>query len=158
MILVTGSSGTVGTEVLKQLTAKGAKVRAAYRSRPVSMNGVEGRGGFRDGRGAPTRPWPGAKPSSSSPAASPTRRGRDPPVAERLKRAGVRRVVKLFGVGGPRGGDSPKIHRPSSERSNASGMAYTLLRPTASCRTSSTTTATPSAPNGAFDTRATTPP
>lgn len=39
MILVTGSSGTVGKELLRQLVREGSKVRAAYRSRPPSVPG-----------------------------------------------------------------------------------------------------------------------
>ena len=42
MILVTGSSGTVGREVVKELTTAGASVRAGYRTRPPSTPGVRG--------------------------------------------------------------------------------------------------------------------
>jgi len=42
MILVTGASGTVGSEVVKALAGAGARVRAAYRTHPPSVpKGVE---------------------------------------------------------------------------------------------------------------------
>jgi uncharacterized protein YbjT (DUF2867 family) len=42
MILVTGASGTVGSEVVKALSGKGIKVRAGYRTRAQNIpSGVE---------------------------------------------------------------------------------------------------------------------
>src|SRR5688500_1847873 len=40
MILVTGSSGTIGSELIKILAAEGQPVRAGYRSRPPTTPGV----------------------------------------------------------------------------------------------------------------------
>ena len=37
MILITGASGTVGTEVVKALAERGARFRAAYRTRPQNL-------------------------------------------------------------------------------------------------------------------------
>ena len=130
MILVTGSSGTVGTEVLKQLTAKGAKVRAAYRSRPVSTSGVEGaRVDFETGEGLdPAMAGCEAVFLLSGGVADQT--GAEIRAVDAAKRAGVRRVVKLS-VWGAEGEDFSfaKIHRPVERAIERSGMAFTFLRP-----------------------------
>jgi nucleoside-diphosphate-sugar epimerase len=41
MILVTGSAGTVGSEVVKALSARGAPFRVGYRTRGPDAPGVE---------------------------------------------------------------------------------------------------------------------
>ena len=42
MILVTGSGGVVGRELLRELTALGEQVRAGYHTRPPFLPQVEG--------------------------------------------------------------------------------------------------------------------
>jgi uncharacterized protein YbjT (DUF2867 family) len=130
MILVTGSSGTVGTELLKQLTAKGAKVRAAYRSRPVSMPGVEGaRVDFETGDGLDAA-MAGCEAVFLLSGGVADQTGAEIRAVDAAKRAGVRRVIKLS-VWGAEGEDFSfaKIHRPVERAIERSGMAYTFLRP-----------------------------
>ena len=130
MILVTGSSGTVGTELLKQLTAKGAKVRAAYRSRPVSMPGVEGaRVDFETGEGLDAA-VAGCEAVFLLSGGVADQTGAEIRAVDAARRAGVRRVVKLS-VWGAEGEDFSfaKIHRPVERAIERSGMAFTFLRP-----------------------------
>lgn len=130
MILVTGSSGTVGTELLKQLTAKGAKVRAAYRSRPVSMSGVEGaRVDFETGEGLDAA-MAGCEAVFVLSGGVADQAAAEIRAVDAAKRAGVRRIVKLS-VWGAEGEDFSfaRIHRPVERAIERSGMAYTLLRP-----------------------------
>jgi len=130
MILVTGSSGTVGTELLKQLTAKGATVRAAYRSRPVSMPGVEGaRVDFETGEGLDAA-MAGCEAVFLLSGGVADQTGAEIRAVDAARRAGARRVVKLS-VWGAEGEDFSfaKIHRPVERAIERSGMAYTFLRP-----------------------------
>ena len=130
MILVTGSSGTVGTELLKQLTAKGAKVRAAYRSRPVSMPGVEGaRVDFETGEGLDAA-MAGCEAVFLLSGGVADQTGAEIRAVDAARRAGARRVVKLS-VWGAEGEDFSfaKIHRPVERAIERSGMAFTFLRP-----------------------------
>jgi len=130
MILVTGSSGTVGTELLKQLTAKGAKVRAAYRSRPVSMPGVEGaRVDFETGEGLDAA-MAGCEAVFLLSGGVADQTGAEIRAVDAARRAGARRVVKLS-VWGAEGQDFSfaKIHRPVERAIERSGMAFTFLRP-----------------------------
>ena len=130
MILVTGSSGTVGTELLKQLTAKGAKVRAAYRSRPVSMPGIEGaRVDFETGEGLDAA-MAGCEAVFLLSGGVADQTGAEIRAVDAARRAGARRVVKLS-VWGAEGQDFSfaKIHRPVERAIERSGMAFTFLRP-----------------------------
>ena len=130
MILVTGSSGTVGKEVLKQLLAKGAKVRAAYHSRPPGQSGVEAARvdlSTGDGLAAALAGCDAVFLLSNN---LPDQAGGEIRAVEAAKRARVRRVVKLS-VLGAEGNDYSfaKIHRPVEKAIEQSGMAYTHLRP-----------------------------
>jgi uncharacterized protein YbjT (DUF2867 family) len=130
MILVTGSSGTVGTELLRQLTAQGAKVRAAYRSRRPSVHGVEpARIDLATGEGLD------AALAGCDVVFLLTGELTDQTLAElraveRASRAGVRRIVKLSVWGAETDSYSfARIHRPVERAIESSGMGYTLLRP-----------------------------
>ena len=130
MILVTGSSGTVGTEVLKQLSANGTKVRAAYRSRPPSTPGVEAaRVDLSTGEGLDAA-MAGCEAVFLLSGGIPDQTEAEVRGVEAAKRAGVRRLVKLS-VMGAEGEDFSfaRIHRPVERAVESSGMAYTFLRP-----------------------------
>ena len=130
MILITGSSGTVGTEVLKQLSAKGAKMRAAYRSRPPSAPGVEAvRVDMSTGEGLDAA-MKGCESVFLLSGGIPDQTDAEIRAVDAAKRSGVRRLVKLS-VMGAEGEDFSfaRIHRPVERAVEASGMAYTFLRP-----------------------------
>ena len=130
MILVTGSSGTVGTEVLKQLSAKGTKVRAAYRSRPPSTPGAEAvKVDLSTGEGLDAA-MAGCDAVFLLSGGIPDQTEAEVRGVEAAKRAGVRRLVKLS-VMGAEGEDFSfaRIHRPVERAVESSGMAYTFLRP-----------------------------
>ncbi len=131
MILITGASGNVGSEVLKQATAAGLELRAAYQSSTKAN---------RAPAGVETVLVDFEKPESVSAAL----RGVDtlflvgPPsrnlpaleanVIDAVKKYGVRRLVKLSALGG-RNAIFPSLHRQSEERIERSGIPYTFLRP-----------------------------
>ena len=131
MILITGASGNVGKEVLKQIAATGAKVRAAFQTvskAAAAPSGVE----------VVTMDY--NQPQTLQAALKGVERvflvGPPTPnltVLERkaideIKQAGVRHVVKLSAMGG-RDAIFPRQHADSEDYIKSSGVAYTFLRP-----------------------------
>ena len=127
MILVTGASGTVGREVVKSLAAAGAKFKAAYRSRPEKVpDRVESVAVDFD------------RPETIPPALAgietvfllsnmvePEKR-----VVDAARRAGVKRIVKLSVNGAAEEAFTfAKWHRGVEKHIEASGLAWTFLRP-----------------------------
>jgi len=131
MILITGASGNVGKEVLKQVAATGAKVRAAFQTvtkaaaapsgveiasmdynKPetlqASLKGIE-------------RVFLVAPPTPNLPAL-------ERKAIDEIKQSGVRHVVKLSAMGG-RDAIFPRQHADSEDYIKSSGVAYTFLRP-----------------------------
>src|SRR5439155_14857666 len=130
MILVTGSSGPVGSDLLKQLTAKGEKVRAAYHSRPPAARGVEGaRVALSTGEGLDTA-LAGCDTVFLLSGGLPDQTAAELRAVEAARRKGVRRLVKLS-VWGAEGEDFSfaRVHRPVEKAIEKSGIAYTFLRP-----------------------------
>jgi uncharacterized protein YbjT (DUF2867 family) len=130
MILVTGSSGTIGTEVLRELQARGAPVRAGYRSRKPSLQGVEtARLDLSSGEGLPEA-LRGVEALFLLSGDMPNQAEVEIATVKAAKKTGVRRIVKLsvlnaaeeeFGFG--------RMHRAVEREIEASGIAYNLLRP-----------------------------
>ncbi len=131
-ILVTGATGTVGREVARLLGARGLPVRAALRD--------PGRADDAMPAGVAPVPFDFGRPETYDlalrgvealflmrpPAITDTRRYVDPLIAT-ARAAGVRRVVFLSVLGAER---LPVVPHRRIERSlEASGMAYTFLRP-----------------------------
>ena len=137
--LVTGATGLVGGELLRVLLRDGHAVRAAVRDK-------EGRNQKEAAelaeRGAEVVELDYARPETFAPAlrgvsavfyltipmsAEP---GHEPELFAAMKEAGVQRVVKLSVW---RAGDEAYLfarwHRASEKRLEASGLPYTLLRP-----------------------------
>ena len=130
MILITGASGNVGREVLKQLAQSGARVRAALQSQgkaPVpadvevaivdynrpgtltaALNGVE-------------RVFLVGPPTAQLPELE--RKAVDVIASSR-----IRHLVKLSAMGG-RGAIFPRQHAESEDYILSSGVPYTFLRP-----------------------------
>lgn len=131
MILITGASGNVGSEVLKQAVGARLQIRAAYQSperAKTAPSGVE------------TVVMDYNRPDTIRAAL----RGIErvflvgPPTAnvaemegrlvDEAKSAGVQHLVKLSALGG-RQATFPGLHRDSEEKIEASGLPYTFLRP-----------------------------
>ncbi|WP_224363427.1 SDR family oxidoreductase [Hyalangium versicolor] len=135
MILVTGATGTVGRELVKQLGAKGAKVRAMTRHpekvRPPVSGEIEFvRGDFED-RASLLRALEGIDTVFLLSAPGPKVAIHDLAMVEAAIRSRVRKMVKLAGMSAE-GYSTFKVgswHRPGEEALQTSGLAWTLLRP-----------------------------
>jgi uncharacterized protein YbjT (DUF2867 family) len=136
MILITGATGTIGSRVLALLTAKGAAVRAMTRdpSRLRSAAGVDVVQADYDDPASLAPAVAGVDtlflltaPASPSPH-------HDVAMLDVARAAGVSRVVRLSAIGtGETGDDGTTIgawHALAEQAVRASGMAWTLLRPT----------------------------
>ncbi len=132
MILITGASGNVGREVVKQALAVGLKIRATFQSPAVAAKAPAGLEGVI---------MDYAKPDTIRPALHGVEKIflvgpplRDLPTFEanfikEVRAAGRRQhVVKLSALGG-RESMFPSQHRDSEENIEASGLPYTFLRP-----------------------------
>ena len=131
MILITGASGNVGGEVLKQALAVGLKIRATFQSPAKAAKAPAGiEGVIMDY----------TKPETIRPALHGVEKiflvgppVRDLPVMEanfikEVCAAGRKHIVKLSALGG-RESMFPSGHRDSEENIEASGLPYTFLRP-----------------------------
>jgi uncharacterized protein YbjT (DUF2867 family) len=130
MILVTGSGGAVGRELLKELTAMGARVRAGYHTRPPSLPQVEGvRLDVTTGDGLDAA-LAGVASVFLLSGDLADQTGGELRVVEAARRAGVRHLVKLSVFGAESEAFSfAKIHRPVERAIEGSGIPYTFLRP-----------------------------
>ena len=131
MILITGASGNVGREVVKQALAVGLEIRATFQSPAVAAQAPAGLEGVI---------MDYAKPETIRAALHGVEKiflvG--PPVRElsaleanfvkEVRAAGGKHIVKLSAFGG-RGSTFPSGHRDSEENIEASGLPYTFLRP-----------------------------
>jgi len=126
MILVTGASGTVGSEVARQLRAQGAPVRVASRTASAGKDAL---------------PVDFAHPETLAPALAgvdavfllgatlPNQAELETNVVTAAKKAGVKRLVKLsvFGAATEAFGFA-RIHRAVEKAIEASGIPFTFLR------------------------------
>ena len=127
MILVTGASGTVGSEVVKALGGSGAKVRAGYRTRPQNIpKGVESVALDFD-KAETIRP---ALLGVDTVFLLSTMVDPERKVVDEAKRAGVKRIVKLSVYGAADEGFTfARWHRAVEKHIEASGVPWTFLRP-----------------------------
>ena len=131
MILITGASGNVGREVLRQIAQTGVHVRAAYQSvskAAAAPSGVElvtmdyndpatVRAALKD----VDRVFLVGPPSSNLLVL-------EGKAVDQIKRSGVKCLVKLSAMGG-RAAIFPRQHAESEDYIQSSGIAYTFLRP-----------------------------
>ncbi|MEV4158403.1 NAD(P)H-binding protein [Nocardia salmonicida] len=133
MILITGATGTIGSDIVRQLVAEGVAVRAATRDpkRTEFPAGVEVvRVDYRD----PTTFGPamrGIEAAFLVAIPGPDDTGTDAALVAAAREAGVRRVVKLsaVGTGDPRLGAPGSWHVPGEQAVRDSGLEWTILRP-----------------------------
>ncbi|MEU9451171.1 NAD(P)H-binding protein [Streptomyces sp. NPDC048277] len=132
MILVTGATGTIGSEVVRQLAGRGAKVRAFTRdpARAQVPAGVEVvRGDLADPASLDAA-LAGATAAFLLRPPGPDE-GQDAALAAAARAAGVGRLVKLsaIGTGEPAAGPSSMWHVDGERAVRDSGLAWTVLRP-----------------------------
>ncbi|WNV82854.1 NAD(P)H-binding protein [Umezawaea sp. Da 62-37] len=129
MILITGATGTIGSEVVRQLTGRGVPLRAMSRN-PSGPHGV--RADFDDPESL-RRAVEGVDAVFllTAPATATSRH--DLALLEAARAAGVARVVKLSAIGtGDTTADGRVIgewHLAGEEAVRGSGLEWTILRP-----------------------------
>ena len=131
MILITGASRNVGREVVKQALAVGLKIRATFKSPDVAAKAPAGLEGVIMDYAKPDTIRPALRGVEKIFLVGPP--VRDLPALEanfirEVSAAGRQHVVKLSALGG-RESMFPSLHRDSEENIEASGLAYTFLRP-----------------------------
>jgi uncharacterized protein YbjT (DUF2867 family) len=135
MILVTGATGTIGSEVVRQLAAAGQKVRAFVRKpeKAEKLKGpnVEIAKGDLDHADSLRAALQGVDHVFLLSAGLDTISKTEPKVVEEAKKAGVKHIVKLSVMGADMepGGAITRAHRGSEKAIEASGIAWTFLRP-----------------------------
>jgi uncharacterized protein YbjT (DUF2867 family) len=131
VILITGASGNVGREVVKQALAVGLKIRAAFQSPAVAAKAPAGLEGVIMDYAKPETIRPALQGVDKIFLVGPP--VRDLPAFEanfvkEVRAAGRKHIVKLSALGG-RESMFPSGHRDSEENIEASGLPYTFLRP-----------------------------
>lgn len=130
MILITGASGNVGREVLKQVAATGARVRAAFQSAGKASSAPSGvevvTMDYRDPKTLAVledvdRVFLVGPPTSNLAALERN-------AVNAIEDSGVRHIVKLSAMGG-REALFPRQHAESEDYIKSSGVPYTFLRP-----------------------------
>ena len=131
MILITGASGNVGKEVLKQITQTGVEVRAAFQSVSKAAGAPSGveivtvdynqPETLRTALKAVERIFLVGPPTAQLPAL-------ERKAMEVIAQSGVRQVVKLSAMGG-REAIFPRQHTESEDYIQSTGVPYTFLRP-----------------------------
>ncbi|MDC0766275.1 NAD(P)H-binding protein [Streptomyces sp. HD] len=133
MILVTGATGTIGSEVVRQLAARGEKVRALTRDPAAARvpSGVETAPGHHRDRASVEAAMAGAEAAFLVGVFGPDDAEHDRGLVEAARSAGVRRIVKLssIGTGDARLPGFGTWHLPGEEAARASGLEWTVLRP-----------------------------
>jgi len=131
MILITGASGNVGKEVLKQIAATGAKVRAAFQTvskAAAAPSGVEVVTMDYNQPQTLQAALKGVERVFLVGPPTPNLTALERKAIDEIKQADVRHVVKLSAMGG-RDAIFLRQHADSEDYIKSSGVAYTFLRP-----------------------------
>ncbi|NNH72607.1 NAD(P)H-binding protein [Nocardia uniformis] len=133
MILVTGATGTIGSEIVRQLSARGEQVRAVTRdpARAHTPTGVEVvRGDYAD-TASMAAAMHGARAVFLVGVLGPEDIDTDRALIATAVAAGVRRIVKLsaIGTGDPELGRVGTWHLSGENAVRGSGVEWTILRP-----------------------------
>jgi len=131
MILITGASGTVGHEVLKQALALGLNIRATFQSSAVASKAPAGLEGVIMDYNKPETIRTALRGVEKIFLVGPSVRDLPALEANFIKEVRATRrqhIVKLSALGG-RESMFPSGHRDSEENIGASGLPYTFLRP-----------------------------
>ncbi|MCU1644894.1 MAG: NAD(P)-dependent oxidoreductase [Nocardia sp.] len=133
MIVITGATGTIGSEVVRQLVARGVKVRAVTRDPeraqvPAEVEVV--RGDYAD-TASMAAAFEGTEAAFLVGLLGPDYVELDQALAAAARDAGVRRLVKLsaIGTGTAEVGMVGTWHVPGEQAVRDSGVAWTILRP-----------------------------
>src|SRR5262249_30435545 len=130
MILITGASGNVGGEVLKQAVAAHLPIRAAYQSAAKAKSAPPGvetvRMDFTQSNTVRSA-LQGIRTVFLVAPPVPNVADLEGNVLRECQQAGVTHIVKLSALGG-RQAIFPSLHRDSEERIEGSGVPYTFLR------------------------------
>ncbi|MEV6759242.1 NAD(P)H-binding protein [Streptomyces sp. NPDC051105] len=132
MILVTGATGTIGRDVVRQLAERGTKVRALTRD-PAKARVPAGVEVVRGDYGDPASldaALAGARAAFLLRPPGPDA-GEDAALVAAARTAGVERLVKLSAVftGDPASGPSAQWHVDGERAVRDSGLAWTVLQP-----------------------------
>ncbi len=131
MILITGASGNVGKEVLKQAVASGAKVRAAFQSASKAATAPSGAELATVDFNQPETLGAALKGVDKVFLVGPPAQNLvalERKAVDAIRRAGAATIVKLSAMGGC-AAIYPKQHAESEEYIKSSGVPYTFLRP-----------------------------
>ncbi|MFE9093268.1 SDR family oxidoreductase [Streptomyces sp. NPDC007264] len=135
MILVTGATGTIGSDVVRRLAARGEKVRALTRDPAKAQvpEGVETAVGHHRDRVSVEAAMAGVRAAFLVGMFGPEDSGHDRDLVAAAKAAGVRRIVKLSSIatGDPAVGPFGTWHLPGERAAQDSGLDWTILRPSA---------------------------
>jgi (4-alkanoyl-5-oxo-2,5-dihydrofuran-3-yl)methyl phosphate reductase len=127
MILVTGGTGNIGSELVRLLAAAGQKVRALTRdpSKARVPAGVEVAKGDFDQPDSLAAALQGVEKALMNAAAT----AQGLAFIEAAKKARLGHVVMISSIGVTRGVGAGLVHAPSEKALQASGIPWTILRP-----------------------------
>jgi len=134
MILVTGAGGTVGSEVVRQLRSAGAEFRAAYHSESKAQaaraDGIDAAVIDFNRPGSLAAALEGIDTLFLITGGAPNQVEQEISAADAAKTAGVTHIVKLSVWGAAEEEFAfARMHRAAEKAIEASGIAWTFLRP-----------------------------
>jgi uncharacterized protein YbjT (DUF2867 family) len=129
MFLITGASGTIGSEVLRQLVAQGNMARAMTRSPQAFGTPIDVVQGDFEKPESLAEAVDGVESVFLLTAPGPWVPEHDRAMVEAARAAGVRKIVKLSAIGGSSDELPGSWHVAGEQAVRDSGLAWTILRP-----------------------------